>query len=877
MSKELLLAVLNKDEKEILRLLNSDANIMYEATKEDAEADRRIQVGDTPLMLAIREQAEKGDFSIFRLLVYRGALLPLFVDRKKRNTVLQFAIENKADEKTLAELLRRKEITENINHVNNEGHSALSIAQKMNDTETLLALFKAGAQIIDKSVIDNLLSQYQKAKEESEKEKLEKLFEEILTVHPGQLPQEWPWVKKLIQSLSQEKQVTLLENLHKRGRWLFIAALMNEDIPFFEYLSKLHPTMANDPHIKTELFKIACQYGKNTMLEYFFKLGFHKVNDILNLGAFLAGMGGHFDALKRITQEGGSANTLVNENYETPLFIAVKSNNLPLVKFLLEKGADQNVFNIVGDTPLSLARLLGLEEMVKLFQENLKLQERKEVKDQKDAKEQKDSKERRETQAEAMGRAIAILKRAGHVLGMSGAVTLNLPDGNIRKINLEGRASFESTDVLLKLVSEFNKTNGYMQSQEIFARIEDSLKLLKNYLRADGSTTLQDLLKYHNQGNPLIDSSGWLKHDVGFCFLEMEGKPYVVYCNRGMGKSPQDTGATVYPLLGKFDEALLSKLAIANKSKMRSQEEMMKIFKTFIDFENPIARLPSKDQGHGTCSFVNLKSLLEGVYYLLTLQQLKRLLSSNRDEDKQMLKMMGVENEQQAHNYAMINAREEYKRFTMFIRNFELMQLLLGLQFETNPMVQSVYIQLFQQYFSAHHGQIQPFSMKNRSHKIALELSRAQNIILNAANFLPMNTQRMLFQSLHYLPLIADMVSLNDTRVLDVLLAHGFNINFPDNMGMTALSKAIAAKNYGMASYLIQRGAFIPQQDLGFLAALQESPLLMQTYETLLSQNVMAGASQAQPLTFSQTPQQKPQEVSEEKLKKDQGKPTRGR
>ena len=51
----------------------------------------------------------------------------------------------------------------------------------------------------------------------------------------------------------------------------------------------------------------------------------------------------------------------------TPLLFAVRENNTEIVRFLVEHGADKNIENVDGDTPLSLAEKANNSTIIEIL------------------------------------------------------------------------------------------------------------------------------------------------------------------------------------------------------------------------------------------------------------------------------------------------------------------------------------------------------------------------------------------------------------------------------------------------------------------------------------------------------------------------------
>jgi len=79
--------------------------------------------------------------------------------------------------------------------------------------------------------------------------------------------------------------------------------------------------------------------------------------------------GGHLEVVKLLLEHGADPN-VKNRDGKTPLHNAASEGHLEVVKLLLERGADPNVKDDDGNTPLHNAAWRGHLEVVKLLLEH---------------------------------------------------------------------------------------------------------------------------------------------------------------------------------------------------------------------------------------------------------------------------------------------------------------------------------------------------------------------------------------------------------------------------------------------------------------------------------------------------------------------------
>ncbi|MGD9592415.1 MAG: hypothetical protein AB7V32_07840, partial [Candidatus Berkiella sp.] len=188
--------------------------------------------------------------------------------------------------------------------------------------------------------------------------------------------------------------------------------------------------------------------------------------------------------------------------------------------------------------------------------------------------------------------------------------------------------------------------------------------------------------------------SGWYKHGVG---IALYGN-YLIYTNRGEG-GDQRFGAKIFKIKDRalVTPALFQYLALEFLPDCNALHGTLS---KIIDFKNPIAKFRCKGQRHPTCSFANLKSMIEPLIVLVR-------AGPNASESELLLQ------------HHIEYKRKTYKNFAEFIRNTEIDEIIKNMFYAKNIILIEFYAQLAKKIITEHHG-------KNRGYiKDKLEIQRA--------------------------------------------------------------------------------------------------------------------------------------------------------
>ncbi len=391
----------------------------------------------------------------------------------------------------------------------------------------------------------------------------------------------------------------------------------------------------------------------------------------------------------------------------TALFWAIYTGNLNFVQKLLAKGANPNQINSTGETPLAMAKEYGQAKIVQLLSPISKTPISKKGRESKEE-------EKKADEEEALNNIHSIL-RTGHVLGLSGKIPLSLPDGSISLIPTEGAFSLDSIKILNDIVDTYSKTIPVESPlQKHFNIVKKAFKKEARFLEYDGSETAKSLFgSFQDDQEVTVLPTGWQNHDVTVVFY----KNKMILSNRGRGgKEGQGYDTSIYELSKEDLEKLEPKYFESLRPPgTRSMEDMMPLIMKYATSDRLKAKIPSKEQAHGTCSFVNAKSSIKGILYLLKLEELQQDKSKSTSEI-----------EKEAIEYSV----KEYKKFTTFMRDQEINNLIEKLNsLKTGEERQrKLILDLLTEYIFAHHGQEKAIS-KNRRPKILSELNRVRNIL----------------------------------------------------------------------------------------------------------------------------------------------------
>lgn len=337
---------------------------------------------------------------------------------------------------------------------------------------------------------------------------------------------------------------------------------------------------------------------------------------------------------------------------------------------------------------------------------------------------------------------IQIIKRAGHRLGLRGIISVMSSSVKI-PVFTEGVSQYASSVTLLEDVTaycnfldEANKKNsGELtdQSKNAAKNYMDEIEAALVFNNKTMGLQHEKAVKvnhdqYHDimakeshdrykQGKLLFLTTGWKGHGIGIVLY----KDYLILSNRGQGRL--ETGTTIYKVsnVNAITPDLIKKL-IKGRDGPLIRQEVMTALEGIVNIDNPIARLPSKQQKWGTCSYVNIKAAVEGIMFV---KDYEARMGSNPNAQDNITK-------------AAEFARKEYKIFTQLIREKEVTRLIQEYKLAKagkakDPNLHQIYKDLFYYVLKEHHGVGKnPIVNENRSYKMkkhSTELDRALKIL----------------------------------------------------------------------------------------------------------------------------------------------------
>ncbi|MBS0287690.1 MAG: hypothetical protein JSR17_10360 [Proteobacteria bacterium] len=273
--------------------------------------------------------------------------------------------------------------------------------------------------------------------------------------------------------------------------------------------------------------------------------------------------------------------------------------------------------------------------------------------------------------------------RFGHTLGLDNPIKVIADDGKIYEIKVSGGKRESSARILNSILKDYIQSDSIQGKSEAahFSQIQEAVDFcLKLFIPnsneyKDNASAL--LLSRYREGKLTFISSGWPGHGVG---IALYGN-YLVYANRGEG-GDKTNGTQIFEIKNKNNITQKHIEQICNAS---SQSQIDAVLKEICDMDAPVAGFPSKDQEHGTCSFVNPKAAIEGMLFLS--EHAKHGISEVRHKGKSQ------------------GDREAYKHFTHFAFDHEIEFLLENAKYAQTPQLESFFLNLIKTVIFEHHGQ----------------------------------------------------------------------------------------------------------------------------------------------------------------------------
>jgi serine/threonine-protein phosphatase 6 regulatory ankyrin repeat subunit B len=301
---------------------NNQRDLAEILIKAGANINARDNFGWTTLMMA----AENGYFEMLEILIKAGAN----VNEKDELgwTALMKAVEN--NQRDLAEILIKAGA--NINNIDNFGRTALIFAANNGYIEVVDMLIESGAKvkIRDNNKWTALIFAIKKFLKVAADYNLD---EEDINL-------DYIWQEKYVYAC-------IINSIIEGG---------------IDYITKLNPSVKKIIEINNANAAINNDYNKKEALKIADKCGYlyleklikeanidEKINDDDSISLFQAIEKGSSDTVKMIIEAGANVNVR-DHNGNTPLKLAVKYNNIDIVKILIEAGADVNTEDNEGNT-----------------------------------------------------------------------------------------------------------------------------------------------------------------------------------------------------------------------------------------------------------------------------------------------------------------------------------------------------------------------------------------------------------------------------------------------------------------------------------------------------------------------------------------------
>lgn len=410
--------------------------------------------------------------------------------------------------------------------------------------------------------------------------------------------------------------------------------------------------------------------------------------------------------LELLLDHGADVNIRTADGVPAVYLILHKPNHL---KLILEKGNLNPFFAIERQTRtlLALARENHLYESAELL----------------DAYEKKYIASHQSTDAAKLTKSQDLLKRIhfikqkGHSLGISGEVLMEdleaADKGKQIAITFENYSPESSIEHLTDLFNEYVASRalkpGFEKISGHLTAIQEAYQgLLANTKLAQKSGVLADRIA---AGKLTILKAGWSEHFMSIAALG----DHLIFCNRGYGVAKSGLGSQIYKFGDLARVRLKEKMINSLSDYVATEKEIFARINRIMPKEDLLEEIEAEDQKYGTCTFVNQKSIIRPILYLLERKKLALALSK-------------PETDMDVMNKAEIFAKKEYKNFTRWMRDREIDDIVA--QYKTGDKTGAIPKPILNQIVTAYiHQHFTVTKATKDPEKRVLEIERAWKLL----------------------------------------------------------------------------------------------------------------------------------------------------
>ena len=296
-----------------------------------------------------------------------------------------------------------------------------------------------------------------------------------------------------------------------------------------------------------------------------------------------------------------------NDNMETPLMVAARVNNINAVKALIDNGADVCLVDRDSNTFLDFLKKKHRTEVLDFIR--LKGMNANWFEDVRTVKEY----------GHVLG--IGTFLQLGNKLGLGGVVNVPLGQGNkTAPVYTEAWHRKDSYRALQREIEKYIAEENLLSSD--FNAIQGATALANQVLSSDKvEDAINASYAAYQANKPLILTVTIPGHGVGLAIY----KDKLIYTDRFLTSGKKINECTKIFQLNNRSEAAIRDL-LGTFSVMSDEETVMEKLHQYVDFNHPLLETGDKLQMHGTCTFTNPRSNIEGILCVMQADRMNRSL-----------------------------------------------------------------------------------------------------------------------------------------------------------------------------------------------------------------------------------------------------------